>query len=192
MMTETYVAETYGDCVYALNYTPIGSVLVDEDRDVFQYLGDGKGRVLYSSMLAIGSSINVAQTVSYPVTIQPMGSVKPSKDDKESVLDYLTKVWEEASEPEGGFIPAGTVVINLIDPVRPDYHVWTVLTDIDRSVFANIRIVSSPPKVGFYQTNNGYAYYWDGSTWLYSKGGDRCGWQDYEFSQYIGDVKEDK
>ena len=109
----------------------------------------------------------------------------------ESVLDYLTKVWEEAAEPEDNCIPAGSVAIHSNDPDRPDYNVWTVLADT-KCTFASIRIVSSPPKVGFYLTTDGYAYYWDGSTWLYSKGGGRCGWQDYGFSNYIGDAKEDK
>ena len=110
----------------------------------------------------------------------------------EAVLNYLTKVWENASEPEDGYIPAGSVVIHRIDPIRPDYHVWTLLTDTQWSSLTRIRIVSSPPKVGFYMQNKGRAYYWDGSTWFYGKGGDRCGWQDYGFSAYIGDVKEDK
>ena len=114
-----------------------------------------------------------------------------TKDD--SVLDYLTKVWEEAAEPEDNCIPAGSVVILSNDPDRPDYTVWTVPTDAKRPLHASIRIVSSPPhKVGFYMQEKGHAYYWDGSVWRHRKGGPRSTWQDYEFSAYIGDVKEEK
>lgn len=189
MTTQTREVHTDDEFADALRYTPIGSILVDDDRDVYQYLGNGMGRVLYASSatLKISWTIDLCPTVTYPVTIQPMGSVEPT-----SVLDYLTKVWEEATVPQGTYIPAGTVIIYRNDYDRPDYQVWTVRTDRDLGPFLNLRIVSSPPKVGFYMQEKGHAYYWDGSTWLYSKGGDRCGWQNYEHSNYIGDVKEDK
>ena len=120
------------------------------------------------------------------MTDTSMGSVAPA-----SVLDYLTKVWAKATVPQGTYIPAGTVVIHRAGNSH-DYRVWEMLGDLTEHSFVNLRIVSSPPKVGFYLTTDGYAYYWDGSTWLYSKGGGRCGWQDYGFSNYIGDFKEDK
>ena len=113
-----------------------------------------------------------------------------SNDD--SVLDYLTKVWENASEPEDHCVPGGSVVIARNGSAQPDYHVWTTLADEKWISLGGIRIVSSPPKVGFYMQDKGDAFYWDGSTWFYGKGGDRCGWQGYGFSAYIGDVKEDK
>ena len=111
-------------------------------------------------------------------------------DDKEptSVLDYLTKVWEKATVPQGTYIPAGTVVIHRASNSH-DYRVWEMLCDLTEHSFVNLRIVSSPPKVGFYMQNKGRAYYWDGSTWFYGKGGDCCGWQNYEHSNYIGDAE---
>ena len=74
-----------------------------------------------------------------------------TKDDKEptSVLDYLTKVWENASEPPDNCIPAGSVVIARNGSAQPDYHVWTTFTDEKWISLEGIRIVSSPPKVGF-------------------------------------------
>ena len=117
-----------------------------------------------------------------------------TKDDKEptSVLDYLTKVWDEASEPQNGLIPGGAVVIHRAGNSH-DYRVWEMLSDLTENSLVNLRIVSSPPpKVGFYMLDGGYAFYWDGSYWRYSKGGPRCDGQDYGFSEYIGDVKEDK
>lgn len=189
MTTQAREVHTDDEFSDALRDTPIGSILVDDDRDVYQYLGDGMGRVLYASSatLRIGWSIDLCSTVCYPVTIQPMGSVEPA-----SVLDYLTRIWEDASVPEDDFIPAGAVAIHKNDDPNPDYTVWSVLTDLPCS-HANIRIVSGPPhKVGFYLQAGGYAYYWDGSVWSVRKGGIHCNRQDYEFSQYIGDVKEDK
>lgn len=119
----------------------------------------------------------------------------PSKDVKEqgSVLDYLDRVWEEASEPENGAIPTGSVVIMRNVPDRRDYDVWTMqIDDTASSYFGNIRIVSSPPKVGFYLQAGGYAHYWDGSVWSVRKGGFPCERQNYDFSKYIGDVEEDE
>ena len=119
------------------------------------------------------------------MTDTSMGSVAPA-----SVLDYLTKVWENASEPQNGLIPGGAVVIHRASNSH-DYRVWEMLGDLTEHSFVNLRIVSSPPKVGFYMQEKGHAYYWDGSVWRHRKGGPRS-WQDYEFSAYIGDAKEDK
>lgn len=178
----------------ALRDAPVGSIVIDDDGDVFQFTGTECGFVLRSDALKEGSYEVLADVVLYPVMLIEMGSVEPIADDKEptSVLDYLTKVWEEASEPEGCYIPAGSVVIHRASNSH-DYRVWEMLGGLTEHSFVNLRIVSGPPpKVGFYMQEKGYAYYWDGSTWFYSKGGERCGWQDYGFSNYIGDFKEDK
>ena len=116
-----------------------------------------------------------------------------TKDDKEptSVLDYLTKVWEEATVPQGNYIPAGSVVIHRAGNSH-DYRVWEMLGDLTENSLVNLRIVSEPrPKVGFYMQDKGHAYYWDGSVWRLGKGGSRSSWQAYEFSTYIGDAGGD-
>lgn len=178
-----------------LRDAPAGSIVIDDDGDVFQFTGTECGFVLRvdSQTLKEGSYEVLPDVVSYPVMLIEMGSVEPIADDKEptSVLDYLTKVWEEASEPEDNCIHAGSVVIHRASDSQ-DYRVWEMLGDLTEHSFVNLRIVSSPPKVGFYMQDAGYAYYWDGSAWYIRKGGIPCGRQDYGFSMYIGDVKEDK
>ena len=179
-----------------LRDAPAGSIVIDDDGDVFQFLGTECGFVLRIDALTLkeGPYEVLADAVSYPVMLIEMGSAEPIANDKEptSVLDYLTKVWEEASEPEDCYIPAGSVVIHRTDTNRPSYHVRTFLTDVNWHYLTPVRIVSSPPKVGFYMQEKGHAYYWDGSVWHHRKGGPRSTWQDYGFSAYIGDVKEDK
>ena len=108
----------------------------------------------------------------------------------DSVLDYLTKAWENAAEPEDNFVPGGSVVIARNGSTQPDYHVWTTFADAKWFSVEGIRIVSSPPKVGFYMQDNGHACYWDGSGWRHRKGGPRSTWQGYEHSNYIGDVRK--
>lgn len=178
----------------ALRNAPVGSIVIDDDGDVFQFTGTECGFVLRSDALKEGSYEVLADVVSYPVMLIEMGSVEPIADDKEptSVLDYLTKVWEEAAEPEDNCIPGGSVVIARNGSAQPDYHVWTTFADVNWSSLDGIRIVSSPPKVGFYLQGNGYAFYWDGSAWSARKVGIHCNRQEYGFSNYIGDVKEDK
>ena len=182
----------------ALRDAPVGSIVIDDDGDVFQFTGTECGFVLrsYSLTLKEGSYGSLADVVAYPVMLIEMGSCTRNggrmmnTQSREAVLNYLTKVWEEATVPQGTYIPAGTVVIHRRDDRRPDYHVRTVLADLVQSSFANIRIVSSPPpKVGFYMQEQGHAYYWDGSVWRYSKGGPRSAWQGYGFSNYIGGVR---
>ena len=117
----------------ALRDAPVGSIVIDDDGDVFRYTGDECGFLLPSSPSEAIAYRVLADYVSYPVMLIEMGSVD------------------------------------------------------------GIRIVSSPPpKVGFYMQDKGFAFYWDGSVWRYSKGGMSCDGQDYGFSSYIGDVKEDK
>lgn len=123
-------------------------------------------------------------------TVESVEKLKNDNKKPESVLDYLIKVWEGASEPQGECIPAGSVVIHRRIPNRHDYDVWTMRNDYtDWASFENIRIVSYPSKVGFYMQESGLAYYWDGSDWCFGKGGARCDYQDYGFSAYIGDVE---
>lgn len=125
-----------------------------------------------------------------------VGSVEKLIEDHKkpaSVLDYLTRVWDEATEPPAGRIPAGSVVIHRLDSTRPDYRVLILLTDVtEGSSLSRIRIVSMPHEVGFYLQDKGYAYYWDGSVWRFRKGGPRSTCQDYGFSKYIGDFEEDE
>ena len=179
----------------ALRDAPVGSIVIDDDGDVFRYTGHECGFLLPSSPSEAIAYRVLADYVSYPVMLIKMGSAEPIAEDKEptSVLSYLTKVWDEASEPPDNCIPAGSVVIRRNDDTRPDYTVWTVVTDLPVSPTVSIRIVSSPPpKVGFYVQHGGFAYYWDGSVWRLGKGCRRSPYQDYGFSEYIGDVKEDK
>lgn len=181
----------------ALQEAPAGSVVIDAAGEVFRYTGGKCGFDLggfdLGKIKLRDAAFNVlSDVVSYPVMLIELGSDGMIDKEPESVLDYLTKVWEEAAEPQDGFIPAGSVVVYRNDYDRPDYQVWTARTDRDVGPFLNLRIVSSPPKVGFYMQHDGYAYYWDGSVWRLGKGGPRGAFQDYVFSTYIGDVKEEK
>ena len=180
----------------ALQEAPAGSVVIDAAGEVFRYTGGKCGFALGGFDLGTiklrDAAFNVlSDVVSYPVMLIELGSEGMIDKEPEIVLNYLTKVWEEASEPEDGYIPAGSVVIHRAGNSH-DYRVWEMLGDLTEHSFMNLRIVSSPPpKVGFYMQGNGYAFYWDGSAWSARKVGIHCNRQEYGFSNYIGDVKED-